>query len=218
MNRQEQLKEVERYVREELGGESSGHDWHHVDRVRNVALAIAREEGANLYKVEITALLHDIGDPKLYNGDTTVAPRLIGAKLDEMGVVDPDKSEIMYIIGNMSYSKSLEGEESEKSLEFKCVQDADRLDAIGAIGIARCFAYGGSKGRIIHDSGFSPRSNMTVEEYHNSAGTGVSHFYEKLLLLKDKMNTEAGKRLAEGRHILMENFLENLYKECDGKA
>jgi uncharacterized protein len=218
MEKTEQSKEIERYVRHELGGESSGHDWHHVNRVRNVALNIARGEGANLYLVEITALLHDIGDPKLHDGDTTVAPKLIGAKLDEIGVIDPDKSEMMYIIGNMSYSKSLGGEEPNKSLEFKCVQDADRLDAIGAIGIARCFAYGGHKGRLIHNPDFTPRKEMTVAEYRGNEGTSVSHFYEKLLLLKEKMNTTTGRRLADERHAFMELFLNNLYRECDGKT
>ncbi len=219
MHPSQQIKFIEDYVRTELSGEASGHDWWHSHRVRNLALTIARAEGAELYLVEITALMHDIGDPKFYEGDETVAPRLVGLKLAEAGLAAKDKDKIMYIIAQMSYSQSLAGEtDIEKSKEFMAVQDADRLDGIGAIGLARVFAYGGSKGRLIHDPNIKPKQNITKEEYRVSKGTSINHLYEKMLRLKDLMNTETGRRIAEERHLFIGQFLDRFYKEWDGQA
>ena len=219
MNKSEILNKTEQYVKETLSGEGSGHDWWHIHRVRNLALTLGKEENADLFIVEMAALLHDIGDPKLHGGDTTVAPRLISSKLQELNVDDEEKRHIMYIIAHMSYSKHLQGKDVEKSREFMVVQDADRLDAIGAIGIARCFAYGGNKGRIMYDPEFKPDVNMTAEEYTKGrkGNHTINHFYEKLLLLKDLMNTETAKRMAEERHLFMENYLQQFYEEWDGK-
>ena len=217
MNKQSILQQTEQYVRKELSGESSGHDWWHIHRVRNLALSIAREEETDLFIVEMAALLHDIGDPKLYDDDTTIAPKLIGSKLDELGVVDPERKSIIYIIGNMSFSKSLEGKEVDKSKEFMVVQDADRLDAIGAVGIARTFAFGGNKNRLIYDPNILPNSNLTPDQYRKAEGHTINHFYEKLFLLKDRMNTDTAKKMAGERHKFMESFLEQFYGEWDGK-
>ena len=213
------IRKTETYVRDELWGESSGHDWWHIYRVRQLALHIAkREEGADLFVVNMASLLHDIGDPKLHEGDTSVAPRLIGGWLDTIDLHHPYREHIMHIIANMSFSKSLEGRDVKKSLEFMIVQDADRLDAVGAVGIARTFAYGGNKNREMYNPHRQPEKHLSAAAYHASDGTTVNHFYEKLLLLKDTMNTETGKKIAEGRHVYMEDFLKRFYEEWEGEA
>ncbi len=214
------LKKTEEYVRKTLEGEGSGHDWWHIDRVRNLALQIAKEEkDVTLYIVEMAALLHDIGDPKLHQGDTTVAPKLIGSWLDTVNVEDFVKKDVLYITTNLSFSKSLEGKEIQKSKEFMVVQDADRLDAAGAIGIARAFAFGGYKGRIMYDPNVKPNENLTAEEYVGGGKNAptINHFYEKLLLLKDLMNTETAKKMAEDRHQFMEQYLQQFYAEWKGE-
>jgi len=224
MDKQAIIEQTAGYVKGILEGEGSGHDWWHIQRVRNLALAIGREEKADLYIVEMAALLHDIGDPKLCDGDKTVAPKLIGGKLAELGVEKSEREQIMYVISNMSFSKYLDGKEVKKSIEFKCVQDADRLDAIGATGIARCFAYGGYKGRVLYDPKVKPREELTSEAYHaTSVNTDtlntdtLSHFYEKLLLLKDLINTNTAKMMAKERHRFMEDFLSRFHQEWEGK-
>jgi len=213
------LQKTEQYVKETLSGESSGHDWWHIHRVRTIALTLGREENTDLFIVEMAALLHDIGDPKLHGGDTTIAPRLIGSWLDSVSVQEEDKEKIMHIIAHMSFSKHLQGKEVDKSKEFMIVQDADRLDAIGAVGIARCFSYGGHKGRIMYDPHVKAEDNITAEQYTNGrkGNHTINHFYEKLLLLKKLMNTETAKRMAEERHLFMERYLEQFYEEWDGK-
>ena len=157
MNTQDILKQTQEYVRKALEKDSSGHDWWHIYRVWKNALHIAKEEKADLFIVQMAALLHDIGDPKLHQGDTTVAPRLITSWLDQIGLEKEKQKEILYIIENMSFASSLEKKEIKKTKEFCIVQDADRLDALGAIGIARCFAYTGHKGRLMHDPERKPR-------------------------------------------------------------
>jgi len=217
MDKQEIIKQTASYVKEILEGEGSGHDWWHIQRVRNLALNIGRKEDANLYVVEMASLLHDVGDPKLYGGDKTIAPIMIGRKLSELGVEGKEKDDIMYIIGNMSFSKHLDGKEVKKSVEFQCVQDADRLDAIGAIGIARCFAYGGHKGRVLYNPDVKAREGLSSEVYHATSADTLSHFQEKLLLLKNLMNTATAKRMAEERHKFMESFLMRFHNEWEGK-
>jgi len=217
MDKAKLIEQTADYVRRTLEGEGSGHDWWHIHRVRNLALVIGKEEKADLYIVEMAALLHDIGDPKQYNGDITIAPKLIGEKLNELDVKEAEKNKIMYIIGNMSFSKHLSCKEVEKSIEFQCVQDADRLDAIGAMGIARCFAYGGHKGRVIYDPAVKPRKKLSSEDYHSTSADTLSHFHEKLLLLKDLMNTKTAKEMAEKRHQFMEHFLNRFHNEWEGK-
>jgi uncharacterized protein len=218
MQKSEIIEKTKAYVKNHLEGESSGHDWWHIYRVWKLALHIAQqEEVVDLFIVQIAALLHDIGDPKLHGGDTTVAPRLIGAWLKKVGIVGEDREHIMHIIGHMSFSKHLGGKHVEKSKEFMIVQDADRLDAIGSVGIGRTFAYGGNKGITMHDPTVSVRKKVSAEQYHGTGGSTVNHFYEKLFLLKDLMNTKTAKKMAEQRHQFMENFLSQFYDEWEGK-
>lgn len=218
MNKDSVIQRTEAYVRQALSGESSGHDWWHVYRVWNNAKLIAQGEKVDHFTVEMAALLHDIGDPKLHNGDTTVAPRLIGAWLDTVSIHGDYRQHILYIVANMSFSKHLQKKEVEKTLEFMVVQDADRLDAIGAIGIARAFAYGGHKGRLIYDPTVAPVTDMTADYYRSHNGTTINHFYEKLLHLKDLMNTPTAKRIAAERHRFMEQYLQQFYDEWEGKT
>ena len=212
------IQETIGFVKNELEGADSGHDWWHVLRVYNLARHIAEEEGADRFIVEMAALLHDVGDPKLHDGDETVAPRLIGGWLDELGLEKDKKDHIMHIIENMSFSKHLDGKKVEKSTEFKVVQDADRIDGIGAIGIARTFAYGGHKGREIYNPDKQFKEGLTKEEYRKANDPTINHFYEKLLKLKELMNTKTGKKIAEGRHEFMELFLKQFYDEWEGRA
>ena len=218
MRSSEQIKLLEDYVKTELAGDSSGHDWFHVERVRNLAVKIGQKEGADLYLVETAALAHDLGDPKFTGGDETVAPRLIGKKLTELNFSKEDQEHVLYIVQNMSYSKSLSSQNVEKTTEFKCVQDADRVDGMGAIGIARVFAYGGHQGRLIYDPEIKPKTQLTKEEYRSNQSTSINHFYEKLFKLKEQMNTETGRGIAEERQKFMERYLEHFFKEWKGEA
>tara|TARA_Y100000310_G_scaffold137447_1_gene136323 strand:+ start:16014 stop:16664 length:651 start_codon:yes stop_codon:yes gene_type:complete len=210
------ISTTEDFVKQQLAGDSSGHDWWHIHRVRNLALSIAKQENADLFIVEMAALLHDVGDPKMHGGDTTVAPRLIGNLLSTINLTKQQKEHIMHIIAHMSFGKHLKGEEVQKSIEFQIVQDADRLDAMGAVGIARTFAFGGSKGRLMYHPDIKPNKNLTSEAYHKAEDPTINHFYEKLLKLKDLMNTETAKEIAQDRHEYMEQFLEHFYAEWDG--
>jgi uncharacterized protein len=198
-----------------LSGDGTGHDWWHVYRVWKTAKRIGRAEGADLLVVELAALLHDIADWKAHGGDSSIGPKTAEvwlASLDlDPGVID----RVCQIITDISF-KGANVEQPTLSLEGQVVQDADRLDAIGAIGIARAFAYGGSKGRMIHDPTCRPTDHQTADSYLNSVGTTVNHFYEKLLLLKDRMNTPAGRAMAEQRHQFMEDFLRRFYEEWEG--
>ncbi len=211
------ISATEQFVRSRLTGEGSGHDWFHVERVwKNVRL-IAGGEQCNMLVVELAALLHDIADWKFAGGDETAGPREARRWLEAQGVDEMVISHVCDIIKDLSFKGS--GVKTPmNSIEGKIVQDADRLDAIGAIGIARAFAYGGHKGREIHNPDKSPEEHSTFEQYKNSTGPTINHFYEKLLLLKDLMNTETARRIAERRHKFMKEYLDQFYLEWEGKA
>jgi uncharacterized protein len=202
------------FVKQELSLDSSGHDWWHIYRVTNTALEIARHENADLFVCELAALLHDIADEKL-NASKEAGLEKVKNWLEENQVPEVVATHVLEIISTMSYNGG--HNQPMKTLEGKVVQDADRLDALGAIGIARTFAYGGHKGHIMHNPELPVRENMTQEEYRNAPGTPINHFYEKLLKLKDLMNTDYGKKLATERHAYMENFLAQFYAEWEGK-
>jgi uncharacterized protein len=204
------------YVRSRLEGEGSGHDWWHVYRVWKNSILISESEDVDIFTVELAALLHDIADWKFYNGDETVGPRLAREWLSENGVDEDIAQHVSNIISKMSYKGK--GVKSQMdTIEGMVVQDADRLDAIGAIGIARTFAYGGSKGREMYNPNIKPEYHETFEQYKSSTAPTINHFYEKLLLLKELMNTDAAKKIAAKRHEFMETFLEQFYKEWSGK-
>lgn len=203
------------YVREALNGAEAGHDWWHIQRVWNNARAIGAGEQVDMLVVELAALLHDIADSKFHGGDEEAGPRKAEKFLASAGAAPELILHVVQIIRNMSFKASL-GTVVFHSPELGVVQDADRLDAIGAIGIARAFTYGGFKNRELYDPGLPPNLQMTREEYKSSTAPTINHFYEKLLLLKDKMNTETGKRIAEGRHRVMEQYLEQFYAEWEG--
>ena len=181
------------------------------------ALYINKKENGNSFIVEVGALLHDIADSKFHDGDETIGPRVAREFLFKHNVDSMVIEHVVNIIENISFKKSLEQGDRFNSNELAVVQDADRLDAIGAIGIARCFNYGGYKDRKLFDPDIKPNLNMTKEEYKKSEAPTINHFYEKLLLLKDKMNTRTGKRIAAERHAYMLKFLDQFYAEWDGK-
>jgi uncharacterized protein len=201
-------------VKTALSGESSGHDWWHTYRVWRTAHRIGEAEGADLLVVELAALLHDIADWKAHGGDSTVGSEMAKKSLVSLDLDPSVVDHVCRIIGDISF-KGAGVEQPVLSLEGKVVQDADRLDVIGAIGIARAFAYGGAKGRLIHDPEVKPAEHQTAEAYLKSTGTTINHFYEKLLLLKDRMNTATGRAIAEGRHQFMEEYLRRFYEEWE---
>jgi uncharacterized protein len=211
------IGKVEGRIRSQFQGEGSGHDWYHIDRVRNTALAIAsNEEGADLSIVELAALLHDVADWKFNQGDAKAGSRVAMKLLTELGAGENAKTRVCKIIDEVSF-KGEGVNTAPTSLEGGIVQDADRLDAIGAIGIARAFAYGGSKGREMYDPDKKPVHHKTFEDYKAGQSTTVNHFYEKLLILKDRMNTKTGKKMAEERDIFMRDYLERFLDEWKGK-
>ena len=201
------------FVKTTLKNAEGGHDWWHIHRVWNNAKKIAETEQADLLVVELAALLHDIADSKFHNGDEEIGPKTAGDFLRSEQVDENIIEHVQQIIRHMSFKASL-GNVGFHSAELAIVQDADRLDAIGAIGIARAFSYGGFKGREIYDPEVKPDLHMSKEAYKNSTAPTINHFYEKLLLLKDKMNTETGKKMAEQRHAFMESYLDQFYSEC----
>ena len=205
------------FVKKELEGAEAGHDWFHIQRVYNNALNLLKSEQANEQIVVLGALLHDIADSKFHNGDETIGPKKAMDFMTSININDHVKEHVVKIIENISF-KGGNFNKTFHSKELEIVQDADRLDAIGAIGIARTFNYGGYKNNGLYDPEIQPKLKMTKEEYKNHKGTTINHFYEKLLLLKDLMNTETGKKLAENRHQYMEGFLEQFYNEWEGKA
>ncbi|HEY8930280.1 MAG TPA: HD domain-containing protein [Mucilaginibacter sp.] len=213
MDNQEIINKTEAFVRQTLQNAEGGHDWWHIHRVWNNAKRIAKGEQADQLTVELAALLHDIADAKFNNGDEEIGPKIAGEFLQSINVDAATIGHVQQIIRNISFKSGFD-KPVFKSIELEIVQDADRLDAIGAIGIARAFNYGGFKGREIYNPGIRPNLNMTKEEYKNSTAPSINHFYEKLLLLKDKMNTQTGKKLAEQRHQFMEAYLEQFYSEC----
>lgn len=203
------------HVKARLSGEGTGHDWWHTYRVWKAAQRIGQAEGADLLVVELAALLHDIADWKSHDGDSTLGPTMARQWLSSLAVSGSVIGHVCQIIADISF-KGAGVEQPELSLEGKVVQDADRLDAIGAIGIARAFAYGGAKGRLICDSEMKPEEHQTAEAYLKSGGTTINHFYEKLLLLKDRMNTATARAIAEKRHEFMEEYLRRFYEEWKG--
>lgn len=204
------------FVKNKLANAEGGHDWFHIERVFKNALLIAEEEECDLTVVKLAALLHDIADSKFHNGDETVGPKTARTFLESQNVSEDIISHVIAIIENISF-KGGNFEKEFHSKELEIVQDADRLDAIGAIGIARTFNYGGFKNRPLYNPNIQPNLNMSKEEYKNSESPTLNHFYEKLLLLKDKMNTETGKKIAQKRHDFMVNFLSQFYAEWDGQ-
>ena len=205
------------FVKQTLHDAEGGHDWWHVYRVWKLSKTIARgEHDVNLLVVELGALLHDIADAKFHAGDETIGPKLASDFLKSKQVDEDMINEVINIIQNISFKNSLEGN-APRSLELMIVQDADRLDAMGAIGIARTFNYGGFKNREIYNPNIKPETHLTKEAYKNSKSPTINHFYEKLLLLKDKMNTSTGKQLAIERHRFMETYLEEFFDEWSGK-
>ncbi|MCB0461704.1 MAG: HD domain-containing protein [Flavobacteriaceae bacterium] len=211
------IEATKNYVRITLKDAEGGHDWFHTLRVYNNALLISKGEKVDEFVVALGALLHDIADSKFHNGDDTIGPKMAREFLFKHNVDSLVIEHVINIIENISFNKSLEKGEAFTSPELSVVQDADRLDAIGAIGVARCFNYGGFKNRKLFDPSIKPNLNMTKEEYKTSAAPTINHFYEKLLLLSDKMNTKTGKRIAKQRHQFMEQYLDQFYAEWDGK-
>ena len=210
MTRNEIIEKTIVFVKGILEADASGHDWYHIERVYKLAQIIAKEEGGDRFIIEMAALLHDVADEKL-NESEEVGLKRVDNYLTSLHISSEEQMHILHIISNMSYKGGHGGK--VETLEGKIVQDADRLDALGAIGIARTFAYGGAKGRLMYDPKISPREAMTKEEYRKSNDPSLNHFYEKLLKLKDLMNTECAKRLAEERHLYMEQFIEQFMKE-----
>jgi uncharacterized protein len=205
------------YVQHELRDAEGGHDWWHIYRVWSTAREIAGHEQCDRLIVELAALLHDIADSKFHGGDEEVGPQRAQAFLRSINVDNAVIDHVVSIIRNISF-KGGKTERDFSSRELDVVQDADRLDAIGAIGIARAFSYGGHKGRALYDPGIQPDMDMSKEEYKNSSAPTINHFYEKLLLLKHRMNTHTGRRLAEKRHEFMLTYLDQFFREFDGKA
>ncbi len=204
------------YVKSELENAEGGHDWWHIYRVWKTAKQIAASEPVDIRVVELGALLHDIADSKFHDGDETIGPRKASEFLTSIGVDQKTIDHVILIIQNISFGGG-NFEKKFHSPELEVVQDADRLDALGAIGIARTFNYGGFKNRAIYDPNIPPELNMTKAEYKKSTAPSVNHFYEKLLLLKDLMNTPTGKKMAEQRHQFMETYLDQFYQEWEGK-
>ncbi|RKS15814.1 HD domain-containing protein [Flavobacterium sp. 120] len=204
------------FVKEKLENAEGGHDWFHIERVFKNAVLISKNEVCDATVVKLGSLLHDVADSKFHDGDETVGPRIAREFLESENVDEEIITHVVNIIENISY-KGGNFEKKFSSIELDVVQDADRLDAIGAIGIARTFNYGGFKNRALYDPKIVPNSSMTKEEYKKNDSPTLNHFYEKLLLLKDKMNTEAGKQIAQERHRYMEGFLAQFYAEWEGE-
>lgn len=210
------IEKTKTFVQQQLQNAEGGHDWFHIERVYNNALLIARGEQCDLTIVQLGALLHDIADSKFHDGDETLGPAKAWEFLETQNVPEETIIHVVNIIENISF-KGGNFEKKFSSVELDVVQDADRLDALGAIGISRAFNYGGFKNRALYDPAVEPNLNMTKEEYKASTAPTINHFYEKLLLLKDRMNTATGKQIAEGRHRYMETFLDHFYAEWNGE-
>lgn len=213
---QDVIAQTEKYVQTLLMGEGTGHDWWHIHRVRNLALLIARNEKADSFIVELAALLHDIADWKFHNGDQELGPTTARSWLLSLNVDITTINHVCTIIKDISF-KGARVATPMKSIEGEIVQDADRLDALGAIGIARCFAYGGSRHQVIYDPRTKPMMHASFEEYKEKSNITINHFYEKLLLLKDRMNTDTAKKIAHERHKFMELFLNEFFTEWNSE-
>lgn len=204
------------FVKESLANAEGGHDWWHTYRVWSAAKELSKREKVDMLVVELGALLHDIADSKFHDGDEQVGPRVAEDFLRREGVDEQIVAHVSAIISNISFKVSKEGQRFS-SKELEVVQDADRLDALGAIGIARTFSYGGYKGRELFNPSIAPNPDMSKEEYKKGSSPSINHFYEKLLLLKDLMNTQAGREMANERHAFMEKYLEQFYAEWNGE-
>jgi uncharacterized protein len=209
------LKTID-FVKVSLSEAEGGHDWWHIYRVWKTAKHIAQNEEVNMFVVELGALLHDIADSKFHDGDEEIGPRKAKAFLESLLVEKTVINHVVNIINNISF-KGGKLPQKFKSPELDVIQDADRLDALGAIGIARTFNYGGFKGRAIYNPEIQPNLSLTKEEYKKSDAPTLNHFYEKLLLLKDRMNTVSGRKMAEERHDFMVSYLDQFYKEWEGE-
>ncbi|OIP84941.1 MAG: phosphohydrolase [Porphyromonadaceae bacterium CG2_30_38_12] len=216
MSNENLINDTIHFVKQQLAGAEGGHDWWHIERVWKLARRIAATEQADILVVELGALLHDIADAKFHNGDETVGPTLAKEFLASQELSETIIQQIIAIIEHVSFKGGTENQ-LFRSKELDIVQDADRLDAIGAIGIARTFNYGGFRNREIYNPSIHPTLNMNKDEYRNSSAPTINHFYEKLLLLKYRMNTITAQIIAEHRHSYMENFLAEFYKEWDGE-
>lgn len=203
-------------IRRQCANESSGHDWHHIARVRRLACRIADREGADRRIVELAALVHDIADWKFFAGDEAIGPRRARELLEREGAPAEVVDAVAEIVATISY-KGAGVPTPMRTLEGRCVQDADRLDAIGAIGIARCFAYGGHAGRPLHDPEVPPVLHASAQAYRNAGGGSLNHFYEKLFLLKDRLGTDTARRIAERRHRVMEDFVAEFLAEWEAR-
>ncbi|HMR89812.1 MAG TPA: HD domain-containing protein [Saprospiraceae bacterium] len=207
------IEKIKNIVKQKLENAEAGHDWLHIERVYNMAVRISTtEQNVDMQVVEYASLLHDIADAKFYDGDETIGPKMAREILEQFGVPEYQIIHTVKIIENMSF-KGGHAFSDFGSKELDIVRDADRLDAIGAIGIARAFTYGGFKGRKLYDFDIHPDLKMSRDAYKNNNGPTINHFYEKLLLLKDKMNTKEGRKLAESRHAYMEEFLKQFLSE-----
>ena len=220
MSDSEIVEQTIAFVKETLKGAEGGHDWFHIQRVFRNTIYISKEEKADILVVSLAALLHDIADAKFNGGDETVGPEMAKNFLIELNVEKKTISHVVKIIKNISFKNSLGKKQGRefRSKELEVVQDADRLDAMGAIGIARAFNYGGFKNREIYNPEIAPNLEMTKDEYKSSKAPTINHFYEKLLLLKHKMNTSTGKQMAEQRHLYMIDYLQQFYREWDPLA
>lgn len=209
------INKTKAFVKATLANAEGGHDWFHTQRVFNNALLISKNEKVDTFVVSLGALLHDIADSKFHNGDETIGPKMARKFLESLNVEYDIIKHVVNIIENISFKG---GNEAQKfrSAELDVIQDADRLDAIGAIGIARCFNYGGFKNRALYNPEMKPNLNMNKEEYKSSDAPSINHFYEKLLLLKDRMNTQTGRDIAYQRHNYMLEFLDQFYREWNG--
>ena len=211
------IEATKTFVKTTLKDAEGGHDWFHTERVYNNALLISKGESVDELVVALGALLHDIADSKFNDGDDTVGPKIAGEFLMKQNVSTKVINHVIKIIENVSFSSNIDKTAAFKSKELEVIQDADRLDALGAIGIARTFNYGGFKNRALYNPDIKPNLNLTKDEYKKSTAPTINHFYEKLLLLKDKMNTKTGRKIAEERHNYMVDFLKQFYAEWHGE-
>ncbi|NVN96451.1 MAG: HD domain-containing protein [Bacteroidetes bacterium] len=216
MDEKKIIHQTAEYIKTKLKGEGSGHDWWHIYRVWKNAIHIGKQEKTNLFVVELAALLHDIADWKFYDGNEEIGPQMARKWLEKLAVEEIHITHVCQIIKDISF-KGAGVSTKMKTIEGKVVQDADRLDALGAIGIARTFAYGGSKGREIYNPDIQTEMHLSFEQYKKSQSPTLNHFYEKLLLLKDLMNTTTAKKMALRRHKTMENFLDEFYHEWNSE-
>lgn len=217
MDQKNIISKTTHYVKKLLSGEGSGHDWWHIFRVTQMAKKLAKKEGADMFVVEMAALLHDIADRKLNNGDEEAGLEKVKMFLSSCIDDQTISAHILKIISSYSYTSHLKAGRDMATIEGKVVQDADRLDALGAIGIARTFSYGGHAGRALYDPAIKPRSDVTVKDYTTAPSPSINHFYEKLLLLKGLMNTNSAKKIAIKRHNYLLEFLHRFYEEWQGK-